>query len=258
MYKPVLGNKVNHHKANLTGCIASWRFNERSGLITKDTARNFPAVFDATNPPVWDYEGVNFNGDYKHIDGPVLNQILPANSSGSILLGYRAITLPTYGYLFSTSSYANFSWFIQSGGAIRVLIQTAIFDLNVANYYLGKVLGFSWKVDGANITVTWYKDGLKVGFVAAAASFPNSTNVFQIGGRGDNTARYAGGVIKWFDIYNKVLSDKQFADLSDPNWLYERTPIWMFDYTASGGGAAVPFGGLYGKALSGSLGGRGV
>lgn len=45
------------------------------------------------------------------------------------------------------------------------------------------------------------------------------------------------------------------VDNGDDIWIYGEDKL-QHEYTA--GGVTVPFGGLYGKALSGSLGGRGI
>lgn len=251
-------NRNHRHAKDMTFCSL---MNENTGLQTWDFIGRNSYEFDGTYTPDWNVGGVEFNANREHINGPALNSVLGYRASGSILFKYKITNDPSsYRYFFAVGdTYTTFSAYASvDGTSFNVVIDNDTFSWSGLSLTSASVIGLTFYWEGALTYVSLYVDGFFVSTQTASTSLQDSSDLFNIGGRTDSDGRYVGGTIDWFYIWDKVLSDTEAFQVSnDPYAMFEDTEVVPVLHVAGAVGA-VPFGGLYGKALSGSLGGRGV
>ena len=229
--------------------------NENTGKAVWNYINGQRYSFDGTYPPSWgravDSQGVKFDANREHINAPVLNTILPAGSEITILFGYKHLTSPSYNYFFSTETYTNLSLFINvSSDNLRVHCGgTQLLSETVVDFHLGRVIGLTITSGGF---ATVYKDGLSVASGGSTA-LGDHAETFNIGGRSDSDNRYAGGIIEWFYIGNKVLSDATIFDISHDSFAMFKKFFPSFMYIAAGGISIPIVMAQYGQFSGGSL-----
>lgn len=202
--------------------------NEGGGNYIWDSVSKKSFDFDSSYRPIWSNDGVAFTGNRIHINTLPLNSVLQASASGTVLFGYKYLSTPTVYYIFKTGESTIFNFALtwdSAGSGITIWINDIAvgYFTTPTNYQTGKVLGFSWYSSGGNIYVNLYKDGAYLGQTNQTATFPNSTDVINIGARTDSDGRYAGGVINWFNIWDRTLSDGEIKSISaNPYQIYQR------------------------------------
>ncbi len=222
-------------------------FNEGGGNIVWDLVSKKPYSFDATYKPLWDADGVKFSATARHIDGPPLNSILSAGSNGTILLGYKHTNIPlSYYVLFSVGDSINVfcCYSVATGygdGMSLRLNNIYISNPDIDNFMNAKILGLTWYSSGANVYVTFYKDGKNVGGANATTSFPDSSLSLSIGGAGNLANRFAGGIYDFFYVINRVLSEPEIASISaNPNQIvYDKSEMLVRSIWALGGASYI-------------------
>lgn len=199
-------------------------------------------AFDSTSIPDWSDNGVRFNANRKHINGPPMNSIWPANSNGAIIFGYKRLSgTPASYYYFVTldGSPTTFTFQIDfSSNVISLYINGSAIALSDAytNYINSMVIAVTWNIVGANIYINFYSDGILRGQNSGNPVFPNSSSILNIGGRADSDGRYANGIYDYFYCYDRALSDYEILLLSKQpySFLYSKTeqlirPVWSID-----------------------------
>ena len=212
--------------------------NENTGLQTWDFIGRKAYEFDGTYTPDWYVGGVEFNADREHINGPALNSILPAGSNGTILFGYKnTVTPASYYYFFTTGDgYTIFSMFSDAAGVSVYINGSGAAFSGLSNVQNSKTIGIKWEDVGSQISVDLYLDGIYIDTASTGTvNFPDSSELFNIGGRPNADGRYAGGIIEWFYIWKKVLSGADvFQVSSNPYTMFEDTEVVPVLYAAAG------------------------
>lgn len=260
LVKPRADLNRNHSYAkDLVFCML---MNEYTGEQVWDSVGRRGYAFDSSNTPSWGRDvgsqGVEFDANREHINGIEMNSILPSGTDGTILFGYKNTNTPGSYYYFFTAgdTYSVFSMYC-SDVAVFVYIDSISISWGTSDFFNARVLGITWWNVGGTQYVSFWQDGQLNHTSSGSTTFPDSSSLLNIGGRTDSDDRYAGGIIEWFYVWDKRLTDLEVLRVSnDPYAMFEDVTI-PFMYSA--GGAYIPaFGGIYGKGISGGLGGRGV
>lgn len=196
--------------------------------------------FDTTYTPSWDATGVKFDANRLHINGPALNDVLPAGCT-SFTIFFRVKNLsgdPSSGrfYLYC-SGYAF---------ALTIDISNINFYVNASvllNSYDADILaGTTYCITVSGSAVALYKDGEVSAYSSSGVAIPTSTDTLEIGARNSDN-RYSNAIFECFCIFQKALTDTEVLRLHHKSycWLYSRSEqlirsVWA---VSAGGGIEI-------------------
>ena len=216
--KPIGKAQFNKGNPFLDDMVLCMLFNEFGGERIFDYKRQTAYQFDQTNTPAWRGEGVEFNANREHINGPALNSILPSGSDGTILIKQKnTVTPASYFYAFTVGDgFQIFTLNWDNGASGTDLnLNNVIFDFSLNNLELYDVIVLTWSDSSGDITASLYGDGIFLESHTETVAFPNSSELLNIGGRPGADDRYLGGIMECFYVWDKVLSDNKVKNISD-------------------------------------------
>ena len=202
-------------------------FNEDGGNTVWDLISKNPYNLDGTYTPGWGEVGIYFNASRTHVNGPLFNSLIPANSDVTILFGYKNFIIPDWNtFLTAGDTYLNFSFYCNSSGIYTTINDGESGSLSYSNYQNHEVLGFTHDNSGG-VTTKFYGDGELLGTDTSGRSITDLSLIFNIGGNPGQSLAYAGGIYKWFYVKIGVLSDAEIASLSaNPwQWTYDKSEM---------------------------------
>lgn len=220
---PNSGAKLNLANPLSNGLTGVWLMDAYGGGLVNEFVNDHNGTITGAD---WVPSGLDFTASGDKVETVNAGKLL--GSEGTITFGYKYTNTPSFYYFavidddfneFSlvrtpANSYCNF--YINSSNA--TLSDVTFFD---GSYH---DLAFTWDASANERKI--YVDGLlsdtnTTSFTWDAAGIDD--HKFFIGGRDTGVDRYAGGIISYFYIYDRVLSDEKINSINfNPYQIFER------------------------------------
>lgn len=234
--KPDIMSTLNNSDPLAKSMTSAMLFNEKSGGKVYDANRRRAGIF--ASGAAWAPGGVAFESDFDCVEVPDPEEFI--FSEGTIFFKYRHIADPgAFSYFFVMSdAYGTFS-VIQTLNTNEVEFHIngtiAIFNAEIAEGTQTKRAALVWN-DATNER-SLYVNGIKY-TDSTAFTFPSLSGVanFNIGGRHDSNERNCGGVIEYFHVLDKALSEDAIRKFMQDEFApWDTEPVTVFISLSEGG-----------------------